>query len=1064
MSFKLKSSFYQSSNDPSEGDDKNGDAVATPENISMRRVRVELYDEAIVYSQNNTFYKMSNVHNCNNMDSYIDYVKRSNYTRSYEQEMIYNEALSLYNNRNMYIRKKYKNEFYVNLKRNLRRARFFGDDNDDLQRGEEGREDDERGMPEPMDYTEERNLNEFIYRERKKKKAILFRKKYMEIFSEGGSTANIANVANAADTANAANTANDANTPNAANTENASNTANTADTANDANGPRDTQQRTQMMLAGLTHNSSETGGVVKKNDSLLSQNGEDVGLPLPSPADMPCEGNRPKANILSDLRDLNSMSDSSGMSQEEETNFLEQLIKLRYTPEYVSQLSDLFENPRTLKKANVKVLKWLDYQLSNGYWLERLSLFLLGLTIAIGVGNIETFWSLMSTWHGVIFVVPYIICYCLVCHPILTFELYIGQLIRMSSPFIFYRLLKQCASVGFLMVLTCLINGYINTYRTAAEYFIYLINSFKRDLPWKLNKKEIDFCTSFKNDFIECHKFRPLCFFSRSISSCVPNSLGKAFLIYHNKFFPPNFFYDRLLHIDGSENLAHIFSTGTSYIDKDTFIFLFVCNFFVTIFQLLGLTNFAFSSALVLLLIGFLSITQFASMFNLTSATQAYFHVLKSWKFSYLYTYSSIWSQCVSFALYELSIGMGIYSSLATKTRIGANLAFDGYAITTWNSIISSLMFFSAVSVIGFIADSINSNFVDMLEFSRKDCSFILFPVGFTHLQRMEKTLSMLYYGSYTILSCASLAIQCEVLVMTIRNFKFCKNVKKRTIILTLSFFFFLSSFLISNKDTKNILWFVSLTISENARVFVSLLICIILGWLYNIDFQFRNLTKRSVLSFNSTYWILNLSISVLFNYLPYHVYVLYIIRLGIFSVSTLVAMYVLKKEIKTKQGYKKKHLSNLTYKETLYILYIGNIEELRMELQRIISGNVFMGNISMGWSICIKYIGTSILLSAFIEFADGMFYSKELKEKMQLIPQGWVVFAILFWVFTLLLLVLFPLCITVFEKWCAQEDCFADFALLPSKPLREIHNFSILSYFCEFTGEGRKKGRRRAE
>ncbi|GAB65001.1 amine transporter [Plasmodium cynomolgi strain B] len=1040
MSSKLKSSFSKSSNDPSEGDEKNGDAVVTPENISMKKVRAVLYDEAITYSENNTYYKMSNVYNCNSMDSYIDYVKRSNYTRSYEQEMIYSEALSLYNNRNMYIRKRYQNAFYVNIKRSLRRGRYFGDDNEELQGGEAGIEAGKEagieagketgkeagkgagvgGAPEPMDYTQERNLNEYLYRERKKEQAILFKKKYLWMFADGRSS---------------------------------------------AKGARDAQQRRRMMLGGLTHNSVTTGGVVKKNDSLLSQNGGDVGVPVPTRrVDIPSGGNRSRTNILSDLRDLNSMSDSSNLSQEEGTNFLEQLIKLRYTPEYISQLSDLFENPSTLKRANIKVLKWLDYQLSKGYWLERLSLFLLGLTIAIGVGNIETFWSLMSTWHGIIFVLPYIICYCFVCHPILTFELYIGQLIRTSSPFIFYRLLKQCASVGFLMVLTCLINGYINTYRTTAEYFIYLINSFKRDLPWKLNKKEINFCTSFKNDFIKCHKFRPLCFFSKSISSCVPNSLGKAFLIYQNKFFPANFFYDHLLHIDDGENFAHVFSSGTSYIDKDTFIFLFVCNFFVTIFQLLGLTNFAFSSALVLLLIGFLSITQFATMFNLSSATQAYVYVLKSWKFSYLYTYSSIWSQCVSFALYELSIGMGIYASLATKTRIGTNLAFDGYAITTWNSIISSLMFFSAVAVIGFIANSINSNFVDMLEFSRKDCSFILFPVGFTYLQRMEKTLCMLYYGSYTILSCASLAIQCEVLVTTIRNFKFSRNVKKRTIILTLSFFFFLSSFFISNKNTKNILWFLSLTISENARVFVSLLICIILGWLYNIDYQYRRLTRRSVLSFNLTYWALNISVSVLFNYLPYHVYVLYIVRVGIFVMSTLVAIYVLKKEIKTNKGNKKKNLSNLTYKQTLYILYIGNIEELRKELQRIISGNVFMGNISMAWSVCIKYIATSILLSAFIEFADGVFYSNELKEKMQFIPKGWIIFAILFWVFTLLLLVFFPLCITAFEKWCAHEDYFADFSLLPSKPLREIHNFSILSYFCEFMDTETKKGKRRTQ
>ncbi|ETW27976.1 hypothetical protein PFFCH_04534 [Plasmodium falciparum FCH/4] len=97
-------------------------------------------------------------------------------------------------------------------------------------------------------------------------------------------------------------------------------------------------------------------------------------------------------------------------------------------------------------------------------------------------------------------------------------------------------------------------------------------------------------------------------------------------------------------------------------------------------------------------------------------------------------------------------------------------------------------------------------------------------------------------------------------------------------------------------------------------------------------------------------------------------------------------------------------------------------------ELQRIISGNVFIGNISIVWSICIKYIGTSILLSAFIEFADGIFYSNEIKEKVKIIPKGWT-----------------------FEKYCAYDDHFVDFSILPSKPLKEVQNFNILSYFYEF-------------
>ncbi|SOV73711.1 transporter, putative [Plasmodium sp. gorilla clade G3] len=1098
MSKKLRSSVTRTSNEESNEDDKNC-VNENSEELSVKKIRSILYEESINFSDKNTYYKSSNIHNYNNIDTYMDYIKKSNYARSYEQENIYNQALNLYNNRNVYIKKKYRNDLYYNIKRDLKRGHYFGDDteymdymdneNIDYNNINDNNINDNNINDNNINdnnindnnindnyindkYINDKYINdnsaksEHIGNEKKTKEKNGKSKYYiheMNLKDKKKNKHNNLNYNNINYTSNN----NDSNSyEDNIYKENSKNVCSYENKMYDKDGGFDVFLEEicddiNIDNYNLTHlkytqalydKRKKEQNIIfyKKYKELFGKgktnlkNGNDISNRKKS---LRCinEGhnyvckrnddeiynnsynnNYNNTDLLTDIKELNSMSESNSSNAKEE-NFLEQLIKLRYTPDQITQLSDLFENPKTLKTVNVKILNWLNCQLNNGYWLERFSLFLLGLTIAIGVGNIETIWFLMSTWHGVIFIVPYILCYFLVCHPILTFELYIGQLVRTSTPFIFYRLLKPCASVGFLMVLACLMNSYINSYRTASEYFIYLINCFKKELPWKLSKEEIKFCTDFKNDFVNCHSHRPLCLFSKQLSTCVPNSIGKAFLIYHKKFFPNNNLYNFLLNISDHKNYINIFSNGDSYFDKDTLIFLFICNFLVTSFQLFGLTNFAFSAALVLLLIGFLSTTQFATMFNLNSASQAYSHVLKSWNFSYLYTYSSIWSQ------------------------IGTNLAFDGYAITTWNSIISSLMFFSAIAVIGFISKSLNSHFVDILEFSRSDCSFILFPVGFTYLKKMEKTLCMLYYGSYAVLSCASLAIQCEVIVMTIKDFKFCKNIKKRNIILLLSILFFISSFFISNSDAKNIIWFLNFTISENGRVFVSLLICIILGWFYNAEYQFKNLTTKSVLFFNITYWVLNILISIIFNYLTYHVYVLYLCRILIFLISTIIALLVLKAEVYLNKGNLEIFYNRTTYKNILYILYIGNIETLRKELQRIISGNVFIGNISIVWSICIKYIGTSILLSAFIEFADGIFYSNEIYEKVKIIPKGWVFFSIFFWVFIMLLLFLFPFFTQTFEKYCAYDDYFVDFSILPSKPLKEVQNFNILSYFYEF-------------
>ncbi|KNG77608.1 amine transporter [Plasmodium falciparum IGH-CR14] len=997
MSQKLRSSVTRTSNEESNEDDKNCVNVNSEE-FSVKKIRSILYEESINFSDKNTYYKSSNIHNYNNIDTYMDYIKKSNYARSYEQENIYNEALNLYNNRNVYIKKKYRNDSYYNIKRDLKRGHYFGDDaeymdymdnesidynnmNDQYKDGnhiddqyKDGNHIDEKhkdGNRIDDQYKDGNRIDDKIVKSEhicneKKTKGVNGKSKYY-IHDMNRKDKQKKNKHNNINYNN-----NDDNVNNSCeynfSKENSQNMCHYENKIYDKYGEFDTfvekfcddinidncNLRHVKYTQALYEKRKKEQNIIfyKKYKELFGKNklnlknGNDINNRKKSLRCM----NEGTNNIFKDIKELNSMSESNGYNEKEE-NFLEQLIKLRYTPDQITQLSDLFENPKTLKTVNVKILNWLNCQLNNGYWLERFSLFLLGLTIAIGVGNIETIWFLMSTWHGVIFIVPYILCYFFVCHPILTFELYIGQLVRTSTPFIFYRLLKPCASVGFLMVLACLMNSYINSYRTASEYFIYLINSFKKDLPWKLSKEEIKFCTDFKNDFVNCHSHRPLCLFSKQLSTCVPNSIGKAFLIYHKKFFPNNNLYNFLLNISDHKNYINIFSNGDSYFDKDTLIFLFICNF----------------------------------------------------------------------------LNPGISHTCILIRPYGP------------------------IAVIGFISKSLNSNFVDILEFSRSDCSFILFPVGFTYLKKMEKTLCMLYYGSYAVLSCASLAIQCEVIVMTIKDFKFCKNIKKRNIILLLSILFFISSFFISNSDSKHIIWFLNFTISENGRVFVSLLICIILGWFYNTEYQFKNLTTKSVLFFNITYWVLNIMVSITFNYLTYHVYVLYLCRILIFLISTIFALLVLKAEVYLNKGELEIFYNRTTYKNILYVLYIGNIETLRKELQRIISGNVFIGNISIVWSICIKYIGTSILLSAFIEFADGIFYSNEIKEKVKIIPKGWVFFSIFFWVFIMLLLFLFPFFTQTFEKYCAYDDHFVDFSILPSKPLKEVQNFNILSYFYEF-------------
>ncbi|KAF8822417.1 hypothetical protein IE077_003801, partial [Cardiosporidium cionae] len=234
-------------------------------------------------------------------------------------------------------------------------------------------------------------------------------------------------------------------------------------------------------------------------------------------------------SIVGMRKTLNSTTRSSVKSraQDRDVGLISYLLDRGYTPERIALLSDVLEQPAALDKVDATLLPWLEMQRSRGYWYDRASLIMLALTAAIGRGHIESFWNLMSSWHGMIFIIPYFLVYLLICMPILNFELSVGQLTRSSPPNMFALLYKRSRGLGIAMVLVTITSGCIVQSRYSAEFLVYLIYSFRNPKPWKLTESERISCEAIGKNEKLCTDVAATCIFSIKDQICKGSDAGK---------------------------------------------------------------------------------------------------------------------------------------------------------------------------------------------------------------------------------------------------------------------------------------------------------------------------------------------------------------------------------------------------------------------------------------------------------------------------------------------------------------------------------------------------------
>ncbi|EDO05875.1 uncharacterized protein BBOV_IV002780 [Babesia bovis T2Bo] len=722
--------------------------------------------------------------------------------------------------------------------------------------------------------------------------------------------------------------------------------------------------------------------------------------------------------------DVNNPSQRMRTMTANKRGVVEELVSQGASPTDVAKLSDIFEHPSCLKEIDMGLIPWIKQQTEIGYWRNEAALFVLCTTMAISVGHVETMFKLNTAWSGMAFLVPYFFAYILVVQPMISLELMLGQLFRCGQSAMYDKLRRGSSGLGTVIVIICLTSGCIACARSAAEYMLYIADLFKQVLPWKLTPEEQSTCVGAMSREV-CEKMAPICWFNGN--NCIPNTIGKAYVAYQSKFYP-------------------LKDVGGASIEPSMLWAMFAIYAIVTLFQLAGMGNFTFTASLVIMVAFFVTHVQAFLTLSLDGGKDFLWSSVKSWHWSNLYQSSRIWSHTLRSCMYEFIVGSGIYSTLSTKSRIGYDVSKETVGVGIFSGYVTMLVFGAACGLIGHHAKVLNVQPKDLMWMLEQDCSYILLPLGFQITHNIERTLGMLQFGCCVVLLCSTLAIQIEVAVANLKDLPFMgiNLMNVNWIRLMVIFVLLLLSLSFSTRVGKDVVWFLETAVGDLGRSFTVFITSIVVGWLHGCDKQKEVLGKATVYTFNSIFWAFNCIAFICETCdesLPALVW--WSARVLGIIIATFVALHVNKKD--------EEH--SKSYKDVLWWLFCGNVEQLRREFCRVSPISNAAGlPMRLFWSICIKWFIPCMMSNTIADILEELIAPGRLTKNSTFIPNGWPFVTILLWMLMIALVFTPPLLLWIAPRMVPVYNTI-NLEDLPSSPTKHSFwvNFKPRNLFSEF-------------
>lgn len=412
----------------------------------------------------------------------------------------------------------------------------------------------------------------------------------------------------------------------------------------------------------------------------------------------------------------------------------------------------------------------------------------------------------------------------------------------------------------------------------------------------------------------------------------------------------------------------------------------------------------------------------------LEGATDFLWASLFNWNWSALYRSSRIWSHSIRSCLYEFIVGSGIYSTLASRSRIGYDLSKEAVGIGMVSGYMTLLLFSTACALIGYYSKILKTLPLDIMWMLEQDCNYILLPLGFQATETMERTLYVLQFGCCVILMCATLAIQIEVAVTNLKDVTLfgINKIARTCISFAMVLLLLVASLFLTGRNGKLVVWFLEIAVGDLGRIFTVLMSSIVVGWLYGSASQKEEMGAKCVYTFNTIFWSFNVIASVCEicdETIPAIVW--WVARVMGIVLATVAAIIINKKDAKHAKPVKR----------SLWYLFCGNIEMLRAEFCRITPMcNSAELPMTVFWSICIKWFIPCMLSSTISDILEEIIAANRVDVNISNIPEGWMWITLTIWA-VMILAVAAPIVLRHCAPTWAPTYNAIDIRLLPSCP-----------------------------
>lgn len=529
---------------------------------------------------------------------------------------------------------------------------------------------------------------------------------------------------------------------------------------------------------------------------------------------------------------------------------------------------------------------------------------------AVGLGNIWRFPALSHKFGGGAFMLPYLLALFLVGIPILMLEFSLGQTFQSGDIISFGRVHKRLAGLGFASVIGAFL---VVTYYTViiAWSILYFLSSFDSTLPW--------------------------------VASNPKDSLTVA----------ENFFFNDVLQVgDPSEGLE---TFRPNVYGAALFVWLVI---FLCVFRGVSFTgNVVFiSMPLPLILIAVL-VVRGATLDGADIGIEAY---IGQWDWSALNS-GPIWSEAVSQIFFSIGICFGIMTAYSSYNHSYSNSVQDAWIIALSNSATSLLAGFAVFSILGHLSQT-SGIAIDDLGSKGLGLAFITYPVALAQLPG-SNFWCVLFFGTLFTLGLDSAFSLVEAVTTALKdstNFRRYSHVAVTgavtVLALTISVFY-------SFDNGLTALDSVDYYVNNILMVFVGLMECVAVGWVYDIEQQSGQIGQKSVFIFAASWVIGTITAAVLTATVTLSGGDIYSgalgvpIGAGIVLLGTILAYAYAEEPAEESKAY---------------WLFLHNPEALRADLNTVV-GHGDNTKIPFVWSLLMKYFLPQLLTSLLVINVDTL-------------------------------------------------------------------------------------------